>query len=67
MKVASSALEGLRRLGEHRYDLILMDIQMPGMDGIEALTWFRRDRITGSPFTPHNPGDRRDGQCAGRR
>ena len=49
VRVASSALEGLRRLGEQRYDLILMDIQMPGMDGIEALTWFRRG--SGKRFT----------------
>ncbi|MFN3887673.1 MAG: response regulator, partial [Aquabacterium sp.] len=46
VRVASSALEGLRKLGEHRFDLILMDIQMPGMDGIEALTWFRRGSTT---------------------
>ena len=42
VRVASSALEGLRRLGEQRFDLVLMDIQMPGMDGVEALSWFRR-------------------------
>ncbi|WP_159098935.1 response regulator [Aquabacterium olei] len=46
VRVASSALEGLRKLGEHRFDLVLMDIQMPGMDGIEALTWFRRGSTT---------------------
>jgi PAS domain S-box-containing protein len=40
--VAGSALEGLRALTEHRFDMVLMDIQMPGMDGVEALTWFRR-------------------------
>ena len=49
VRVASSALEGLRRLGEQCYDLILMDIQMPGMDGIEALTWFRKG--SGKRFT----------------
>ena len=42
VRVASSALEGLRRLGEQRFDLVLMDIQMPGMDGVEALSWFRK-------------------------
>jgi PAS domain S-box-containing protein len=40
--VASSALEGLRALCEKRFDLVLMDIQMPGMDGVEALGYFRR-------------------------
>jgi two-component system sensor histidine kinase/response regulator len=42
VKVASSALEGLRKLGDTKFDLVLMDIQMPGMDGVEALNWFRR-------------------------
>jgi PAS domain S-box-containing protein len=50
VKVASSALEGLRKLGEHRFDLVLMDIQMPGMDGVEALTWFRRGSTTRFKF-----------------
>ncbi len=57
VKVANSALEGLRRLGEQRYDLILMDIQMPGMDGIEALTWFRKGSNNRFTFVtpPHTP------------
>ncbi|MCC7545895.1 MAG: response regulator, partial [Aquabacterium sp.] len=55
VKVANSALEGLRRLGEHRYDLVLMDIQMPGMDGIEALNWFRKG--SNNRFTFVTPSD----------
>ncbi|WP_157603834.1 response regulator [Rhizobacter sp. Root1221] len=42
VQVCSSGLAGLRALCEARFDLVLMDIQMPGMDGVEALSWFRQ-------------------------
>ena len=41
VRVAGSAVEGLLALCERRFDVILMDIQMPGMDGVSALNLFR--------------------------
>jgi DNA-binding NarL/FixJ family response regulator len=34
--VAESGLEAVQRVAELRPDLVLMDIRMPGMDGLEA-------------------------------
>jgi DNA-binding NtrC family response regulator len=35
--VASDSLEGLRRVDEGAYDAVVLDIKMPGRDGIEVL------------------------------
>jgi len=57
VQLASSALEGLRALCQQRFDLVMMDIQMPGMDGVEALGWFRRGPGERFAFVtpPHTP------------
>lgn len=41
--LATNGAEGVRMAREEAPDLILMDVQMPGMNGIEALTILRED------------------------
>ncbi len=45
---AMTASEGLALALEHHPDLVLMDIQLPDMDGREALKCLRADHLTAS-------------------
>lgn len=40
-RIASSAEEGLRLLGERTPDLVFLDVRMPGLDGLQALPMMR--------------------------
>jgi len=43
---AGTGEDGIRLAAEHRPDLVLMDIQLPGMNGIEALHALRAEPAT---------------------
>lgn len=43
---ATTAEAGLTLAHDERPDLILMDIQLPGMDGLEAISHLKRDEAT---------------------
>ncbi len=42
--VATSGKEGLELFEKYKYDLVLIDLKMPGMDGIEILVNIKRQR-----------------------
>ncbi|MZP30745.1 response regulator [Heliobacterium undosum] len=42
VEVAASGAEALEKLGRREYSLMLLDVKMPGMTGIEALAEARR-------------------------
>jgi CheY-like chemotaxis protein len=52
---AVDGLEGLRMFEQHRSDVVVTDINMPGMDGHEVITTFRK-RHPGVPIVAISGG-----------
>jgi DNA-binding response OmpR family regulator len=42
VSVAASGIDALRGLAESRPDLVLLDVRMPGLDGVETLRRLRQ-------------------------
>ncbi|GAA4347787.1 hypothetical protein GCM10023185_03090 [Hymenobacter saemangeumensis] len=49
---ADSGHQALELFGQHRYDVVLMDIQMPGMNGMEATALIRQHADATRAATP---------------
>ncbi len=47
---AENGLEGINKIKSSHFDLILMDIQMPVMDGIHALKVIKNEKLTQVPI-----------------
>src|SRR5690606_29993748 len=50
LDVATNGLEAIDKIKEEAFDIILMDIQMPKLDGISAMKIIKEENLTASPI-----------------
>ena len=50
--VCHSAPEAMEILKDHTVDLLFVDVEMPGMDGLELVSWLRRSGLDPNAFAP---------------
>lgn len=44
VSTASDGIKGLKLLHEHNYDLVLLDVKMPGLDGFQVISELKKDK-----------------------
>jgi CheY-like chemotaxis protein len=65
VEVANNGEEAVQSLQKNNYDIVLMDIQMPVMNGLEATRMIRKDpRFTSLPIVAMSAGVTLDEQAA---
>ncbi len=66
---AADGMEALEKALQHRYDLILCDINMPNMDGLTFITAYREEVPDGPPViiltTQEEEANRKKGYASG--
>lgn len=50
IEVAETADVAITRLRENEYDVVLLDMIMPGMTGVEALDIIKKEKLGGDPI-----------------
>ena len=45
VELAADGAEAINKLQEGKFDLVLLDLQMPGIDGLEVLEYIRRENL----------------------